>query len=876
MHGDGEFNIDDLKDQISPTEAVIYGRNEHVAVAERSIRTIKERCRITCRAAPYVKYTAVMIQHLVESRVSWLNRFPSKNGVCKHMSPATIVLGHEKPDMTVKRIPFGGYALTYTQTSNDMKARGTPGIALSESNQKGGQYFMSLYTGKVIHAYAWQELPIHEEVIEKVEYLADLENQPKMTDRVPLFEWAPGVEITDESEQPQQEHDIEEIKDEPIEEDEQENIVTDDDDSTEHDSDISFDAEDEDPQKDEVNHEHDEDQQANPLENEDFLVNEDEEGEPGDAESQERDSHEENLRPRRENAGQGVERFEPRFNDKTYEITRKRQYLQFKRKKKRVQLAHVHNLMTKVRSDINAPSYLRRAVDVIFTQLEEDEKKFKDMPAHKGMKLFGERAVAACMKEFSQLAHGVMPGKPVIVAVNNKDLTAEDRMKALEAVNLIKQKRCGKVKFRSCADGSNQWKYLREDENISSPTLQLESLFISLIIDVLENRDVAIFDIPGAYLHAEMPEDKMVLIKFRGQFAEIMCKVDPSHQNNIVYEKGKKVLYVRVVRAIYGCIESAMLWYNLYVSTLKELGFTLNPYDKCVANKLVNGTQCTMAWYVDDNKLSHKDPKVVDALLQEMTNRFGELTVTRGDEHTFLGMKLKIDRIKKFFTVDMTDQIEETIQAFGESIDGEVASPAAKYLFNVPENDEEIDDEREERFHTVVAKLLYIMKRARPDLEPSVAFLCTRVSKCGSSDWKKLRRVLQYAKQTLHDHRVIGASSFNDVFTFVDASYGVYDNMRGVTGGCMSMGRGVFHARSSKQKLNTKSSTETELVGVSEYLPFNIWAMQFLHEQGYEVKTNTLFQDNQGAMLMERNGRNSCTGNSRHINIRYFFCERQN
>ena len=97
------------------------------------------------------------------------------------------------------------------------------------------------------------------------------------------------------------------------------------------------------------------------------------------------------------------------------------------------------------------------------------------------------------------------------------------------------------------------------------------------------------------------------------------------------------------------------------------------------------------------------------------------------------------------------------------------------------------------------------------------------------------------------------------------------DNMRGVTGGCMSMGLGVFHARSSKQKINTKSSTETELVGASEYLPFNIWALNFLEAQGYKIENNVLFQDNQGAMLMEKNGRNSCTGNSRHISIRYFF-----
>ena len=87
----------------------------------------------------------------------------------------------------------------------------------------------------------------------------------------------------------------------------------------------------------------------------------------------------------------------------------------------------------------------------------------------------------------------------------------------------------------------------------------------------------------------------------------------------------------------------------------------------------------------------------------------------------------------------------------------------------------------------------------------------------------------------------------------------------------MSMGWGIMHGKSSKQKLNTKSSTEAEIVGVSEYIPYNIWLINFMREQGYKMKHNILYQDNESAIKMERNGRNSCTGNSRHVDIRYFF-----
>lgn len=159
------------------------------------------------------------------------------------------------------------------------------------------------------------------------------------------------------------------------------------------------------------------------------------------------------------------------------------------------------------------------------------------------------------------------------------------------------------------------------------------------------------------------------------------------------------------------------------------MGFELNPYDKCVANKIINGKQCTMTWYVDDNKLSHKDPAVVTEVLEEISKHFGNLTITRGKKHTFLGMNITMRKDKKF-EIEMKDQLLETIQSFGEKIEGEVANPATKNLLHIPEEDEDLDEEREKRFHSVVAKLLYLMKRARPDLEPEVSFLCTRVSVC--------------------------------------------------------------------------------------------------------------------------------------------------
>ena len=223
----------------------------------------------------------------------------------------------------------------------------------------------------------------------------------------------------------------------------------------------------------------------------------------------------------------------------------------------------------------------------------------------------------------------------------------------------------------------------------------------------------------------------------------------------------------------------------------------------------------------------------------------------------------------------MKDQLQETIDMFvlseGSKVTEEVTSPARSRLRDVNPEGIALSKDKKDTFHSIVQKLLWIMKRARPDLETAVSFLCTRVTKSDEDDWLKLRRVIAFIQCTLNDTRIIGASDLTKIFTWIDAAYAVNPDMMSQTSGTISMGTGIVHGRSGKQILNVKSSTESELVGVSEYLPYNIWLIMFIIAQGYIIKNNMLYQDNMSTILMLKNGRNSCTGNSRHINIRYFF-----
>ena len=432
------------------------------------------------------------------------------------------------------------------------------------------------------------------------------------------------------------------------------------------------------------------------------------------------------------------------------------------------------------------------------------------------------------------------------------------------------------MKGRTCADGSGQRKYIPR-EDAASPTLSLESLMAILLINAYENRKTAIFDVPGAYLHADIPKGKFAVLKIEGVFVDIMCEVNPEYVPHVRMENKNKVLYVQILKALYGMIESALLWYNLYTEVLQKEGFELNPYDRCVANKIINDKQCTIGWYVDDNIISHVDGTVVDGIINKIEGYFPGLAIEKGKSLNFLGMeieflcngKLKLGTVQ--YLKDMIEELEEILKEYGELLDRTYPHPAAKWLFTIKPDAKALDEAKADVYRSFVAKLICVEKRSRPDIEPTVSFLSTRVKEPTKDDWHKFKRLMCWIKQTVEDVRIIGADNLLEMIVMIDSAHAVHDNMRGHTGGITSFGTGVVDQKSSKQKMNTRSSIETELVGTSEYLPKPVYFELFMSAQGYNPKT-ILAKDNESEIRMLCNGKKSCTSNSRHVAIKYFWC----
>ena len=246
-------------------------------------------------------------------------------------------------------------------------------------------------------------------------------------------------------------------------------------------------------------------------------------------------------------------------------------------------------------------------------------------------------------------------------------------------------------------------------------------------------------------MHADM--DETLHVRLDGDMSRLLIKVDPSKYAQYKrYEHGKPVVYVRLRKALYGTLQAALLfWQNLSSFLIDTLGFTLNKYDKCVANKVINGHQCTILWHVDDLKISHVDKAMVDGIVSKLDAKYGTadtpLSVTKGKIHEYLGMTIDYS-IPGKVKFEMNDYVQNVLEEVPEDMNSKAVTPASSILFDVNSNAEKLDDEKAVTFHHLTAKLLYLSKRARPDIQTAVAFLCTRVMQSDIDNWKKLARCI--------------------------------------------------------------------------------------------------------------------------------------
>ncbi|VEU34053.1 unnamed protein product [Pseudo-nitzschia multistriata] len=875
VSGDNQFQClrDDLLRLSPPVEMRCVAAGQHEPTIERSNRTLKENVRCYVNHLPFKKLPKRCLIELIYAATYWLNC--RTVGVHKTKSVRELMTGVCLNASEDCKFQFIEPILAHVDdTDNTMKPRAVDALYLRPTGSTtGGFYAFDINSCKRIHRKSATATPLTKAIVQQVARIAEGQQMPT---GIYFGDAGGNTTILDLDDSPNMDDD--DASDASYSPEDSASV------ETELSGYVDADVRDE---SDDINNdpdmmEEDEDNQEPATEGQtaDAEIGASEDTEPPveEVEGNESDhAMEETIEPISSRLRERVTKSHNKFTERDgfKSTTRARSFFTAGYIQGVQQLAKQHASVMLVANAI-----------ANYNNLEATHAT-KQYGVKEGIRRFGTEGVEAVLKELKQLHD-----RGVVSALDPKHMTREMVAQALPYLMFLKRKRDTSIKGRGCADGRRQREYIRK-EDAASPTVSLYALVLSCVINAIEGRDVATVDIPGAFLQTPMPEGEDVYIRLDGTMAELLCRVDPKmYRKYLVNRNGKKTLFTKAEKAIYGTLRAALLFWEKLYGQLEEWGFELNPYDPCTVNKMINGKQCTIVWHVDDLKISHADSTVVSMVIQQLNEQFGKespLTETRGKIHDYVGMTIDYSEEGKV-KFSMFDYLEEIIQNLPDSLRGTAVTPAGDHLFKVNDESPKLSQADADKFHHYVAKLLFMAKRSRPDIQTAVAFLCTRVSAPDKDDWKKLRRVMSYLAGTPYIPLVLGWDGTGNVYWHVDAAFAVHNDMRSHSGGVMTFGTGAATTTCTKQKLNTKSSTEAEVVGVDDNMTFILWTRYFLQAQQQHMTdniadcrddqpttgtslgaNNVIYQDNKSAIKLERNGQRSSTKRTKHINIRYFF-----
>ena len=798
-----------------------------VTKVERRIRTIKERDRSTRPSLPF-KIFGVFLVYSILNNVRCINLFPCT--ASPHVAPREIFSGIRCDYRRDLNVAFGDYCLVYDTsispfTQNSPKRRKEECVALLPvGNQDGDVKFLSLATGKILTRNNFKVFPMPDTVIAHIDAMFDKSGAKKYS-MAPVYR-TPFHEIEDgdldeliEMEPPEVDviplHGREPDIDPPLVQGDNE-----DDGNVDHQSEL-------DAQEPVSNIDDDVDTHSTPE-----IVDQNEECADPPVPPEEPDSEtvEEDVPPE-------------------------------------------HGAVTPDLEDLNYSSEATPGADYPGHRYPRRENRttWKErvfrISVKQALKQYGRKGLVSMVKEIRNVAID----KAAIIPVNPNKLSKGELKSVISSSLFLKEKfkpdgMFEKLKARLVAGGHMQDKELYEKDDISSPTVGTSAVMTVVAIAAKENRLVTSADIGGAYLNARMTKGKLILMRLSKENAAILVWLKPEYG---IYLQPNGTMIVRLTKALYGCVESARLWYNHLHRELVADGYVQNPIDICVFNKTVNGVQCTVCVHVDDLLFTSIDESIIEGTLQHLISVYKDVTVHRGAIQQYLGMLLDFSQRGKCF-VTMPKFTDEVCRK--GNVSGVSATPALETLFVVRADAEPLNSEQAEHFHSVVAMCQYLAKRVRPDILCPVVFLTTRVQAPDKDDLAKLERVLKYLNGTKTFGICIepDKDGIMSMHVYVDASFAVHAEFKSHTGIVVTFGGGGIYFRSTKQKLNTTSSTEAELVAVSDAMPSIVHVREFLIHQGYNMGPANLYQDNMSTIKLIENGRSN-SERTRHINIRFFF-----
>ena len=403
-----------------------------------------------------------------------------------------------------------------------------------------------------------------------------------------------------------------------------------------------------------------------------------------------------------------------------------------------------------------------------------------------------------------------------------------------------------------------------------APTVPLEVAKMQLGLASFAKAEIEVFDIPTAYLNAQLDVDKRHLMKFPRYLSQLLVQADPAAQE-FVQQDG--TILVEIVRALYGLPESAKRWNQHFTNVLKAGGYQQCDSEPCLFKK---GDVQSQNWsiitiYVDDCLHIFKGNKMRSELYATLIkSKLPAPTVQRLSVKlpiSYLGML--IQHKGSYLTLSQPGYINDLLTKYPP--DKKFKTPCTEDIFNPSASEFESPLVDVTAYLSMLMQLMFLATRTRPDILTAVCALATKCKEPREADRVRLQRVIGYLAE-FKDMELHCNVSDLQLHAYFDAGWACHTDMKGHSGMVLTLGHLGFPilCKSQKQKVVTRSSTEAELVcmysGVDLVLCYRLIG-QFM---GFPDKVPVpVHQDNTSSMKIATMGRGSSTSATKFMDLKF-------
>ena len=408
-----------------------------------------------------------------------------------------------------------------------------------------------------------------------------------------------------------------------------------------------------------------------------------------------------------------------------------------------------------------------------------------------------------------------------------------------------------RFKARLVAQGYSQKQGIDFDE-VFSPVARFSTIRIVLALSTLLDLDLHQLDVKTAFLNGSL-SDEIYMQQPEGYIS----KENPGY-------------VCKLNRSLYGLRQAARCWNKVIDEYLKVKNYKASSADACIYIKQSNGCFVILSIYVDDILIASNSTSMLEKEKSELGKRFS--VTDQGEAHYILGMAIKRDRSRGTMFLSQHNYVENVLKRFRMESCNPVSTPLAAgvKLSKATEAEKSVDTNL---YQQIIGCLTYMMTATRPDLSAAVNLLSQYMSSPNKEHWSAVKHILRYLRGTTKHGLCFARNNGQVTLTgYSDSSWGdCVDTRRSTSGYMFLLGGNLITWRTKKQSNVAKSSTEAELVALSQATQECIWLRQLLKDLGFvQEDASIIFEDNQGAITLAKHQKHH--DRTKHIAIHDLFC----